>query len=381
MSHIALIESEHALPRATGRRHGLAISFVTCVLLPIVVSAAYLFTRAADQYASTVAFSVRTEAMATPIELIGGLADITSTGSSDADILFEFIRSQEIVVKLDARIGLVEIFAVPDADPVFSFDPGGSIEDLTNHWRRVVDVIYDPGTGLIEVRALAFDPEDARLITSGVFEESARLVDALSSIAQDDMTAFARAELDRSVERLKTARENLTAYRSRTQIVDPSADLQGQMGLLISLQQQLAETLIDADLLRESTRAGDPRLKQANRRIAVIETRIAAERRKLGQGTGAGSDENYASILSEYERLAVDREFAEEAYRAALAAFDQALAEARRKSRYLAAHIQPTLAETAEYPRRFMLIGIISFFAGGLWTLGVLVYYSIRDRR
>lgn len=381
MTHVALI-GDAALPEAAPRRHRLLLaSFLVAVIAPICAAAGYLYTRAADQYASTVGFSVRTEAVATPIELIGGLADIASTGSSDADILFEFIRSQEMVETLDARIGLVELFASSAHDPVFAFDPTGAIEDLTAYWQRMVEVIYDPATGLIEVEARAFAAEDARLIATGVFEESARLVDALSSIARDDTTAFARSELDRAVERLKGARERLTAYRSRTQIVDPTADLQGQMGLLGSLEQQLAATLIDADLLRESTGARDPRLRQAERRIAVIETRIAAERQKLGQGGGVGSGEDYASILSEYERLAVDREFAEESYRAALAAFDQAQAEARRKSRYLAAHIRPTLAETAEYPRRPVLIALVAFFAFGLWTLAVLVFYSVRDRR
>ena len=359
----------------------LPVSFVLIILLPICLATGYLFTRAADQYASTVAFSVRTEAVTTPIELIGGLADIASTGSADSDILFEFIRSQEMVQTLDARIGLVEIFTGTEQDIVFSYDPKGSIEDLTRYWQRMVKVIYDPATGLIEVQARAFAPEDARLIATGVFEESAQLVDTLSSIAQEDTTNFARTELERAVERLKGARERLTAYRSRTQIVDPTADLQGQMGLLGSLEQQLAATLIDADLLRESTRSGDPRLRQAERRIAVIEARIAAERKKLGQGSGPGGGTDYASILSEYERLAVDREFAEEAYRVALAAFDQAQAEARRKSRYLAAHIRPTLAESAEYPRRFVLVALVAFFAAGLWTVAVLVYYSVRDRR
>ncbi len=381
LSHVTLIEGPVASAVPRRGRNLLGISFVMCVLCPIILAAGYLYLRAVDQYASTVAFSVRTEAVTTPVELIGGLADITSTGSSDADILFEFIQSQEMVAALDAEIGLVEIYGAPDHDPIFAFDPSGAIEDLTRYWRRMVEVIYDPGTGLIEVRALAFAPEDARMIATSIFEESARLVDTLSSIAQDDMTAFARAELERSVDRLKGARERLTAYRSRTQIVDPSADLQGQMGLLGSLQQQLAATLIDADLLRESTRSADPRLKQALRRISVIEARIAAERQKLGQGGNPGGGSDYASILSEYEGLAVDREFAEEAYRAALAAFDQAQAEARRKSRYLAAHIRPTLAETSEYPRRLTLVAIVAFFAMGLWTLGVLVYYSIRDRR
>ena len=315
LSHISSTETS-PLPGAAGRRRGaLWASFVICVAIPVCATALYLALRAADQFASTVAFSVRTEAVATPIELIGGLADIATTGSSDADILFDFIKSQEMVANLDAEIGLVELYSGDGHDPVFAFDPRGSIEDLTHYWDRMVRVIYDPGTGLIEVRALAFDAEGARLITTGILRESARLVDALSSIAQDDMTAFARAELDRSVERLKDARESMTSFRSRTQIVDPSADLQRQMGVLGSLQQQLAATLVDADLLRESTGEGDPRLKQALRRIAVIETRIAAERQKLGQGRGAGRENDYASILSEYERLAVDREFAEEAYR------------------------------------------------------------------
>ena len=153
------------------------------------------------------------------------------------------------------------------------------------------------------------------------------------------------------------------------------------MGLLSVLEQQLAEALIDADLLRETTRPGDPRLAQAERRIGVIEARIEAERRHLGVGGGGGTGADYATLLSEFERLAVDRQFAEESYTAALAAFDQAQAEARRKSRYLAAHIKPTLAETAQHPKRAMLTALIGFFALCAWAIGALVFYSLRDRR
>ena len=363
------------------RRHSaLLVSLVVLVLLPLAVAAWYLYARAAPQFASTVAFSVRTEEFSSPVELFGGFADISSSGSSDADILFHYIASQEIVRRLDDRLGLAEIYAKAD-DPVFAFQSGGAIEALHDHWDGAVRVVYDPGTGLIEARALAFAPEDARAIAAGILDEASRLVDELSAIARDDATAFARAELDRSVARLKTARENVTAFRSRTQIVDPSADLQGQMGLLSLLEQQLAEALIDADLLRESTRAADPRLRQAERRIAVIEARIADERRKLGVGGPGGDGQDYATLLAEFERLAVDRDFAEAAYQAALAAFDQAQADARRKSRYVAAHVRPTLAETSEFPRREVILLTLAFFLFAGWALMVLVYYSVRDRR
>ncbi len=351
------------------------------VIVPAIAGGLYLYWRAADQFASTVAFSVRTEEFASPVELFGGIADFSSSGSSDADVLYSFIKSQEIVRALDTQFGLADLYAKAGNDMVFGYDRSGSIEDLHAYWDRMVRVNYDRGTGLIEVRTLAFSPEDARRVATGIYAESVALVEQLSKVAQADTTAFARDELARSVARLKSAREQLTAFRSRTQIVDPTADLQGQMGRLSSLEQLLTTALIDADLLRESTRSADPRLKQADRRIAVIEARIANERRKLGVGGGDGSGEDYATLLAEFERLSVDREFAEQTYTAALAAFDQAQAEARRKSRYLAAHINPTLAETPQYPKRAELLAILSFFLLAIWSIGVLVFYSLRDRR
>lgn len=350
-------------------------------MLPVAAAAAYLWLRAADQYASTVGFSVIKQEMSSPIEVFGGIADFASGGSSDSDILYQFITSQELVETLDARLGLVEIYSKPTDDPVFGYDREGTIEDLHDYWKRMVRVIYDDGTGLIDVRALAFAPEDARAIASGIFDESMRLVNELSAIAQDDTTEFARQEVERAIDRLKGARKRLTAFRSETQIVDPTADLQGQMGLLSTLETQLAEALISADLLRESTRESDPRITQADRRIAVIETRIEGERRNLGVGHSGGQGGDYATLLSEYESLAVDRQFAEQAYTAALATYDQALAEARRKSRYLAAYIKPTLAQSSQFPRRPVLLGIVAFFLVTVWSIAVLAYYSFRDRR
>ena len=370
-----------AAARKFRRRHwGIGVSFMGIVALPIIAAALYLYGVSANQYASTVGFSVRKEEASSPIELFGGISDFSLSGGSDSDILYEFIQSQEMVELLEGQIGLSALFSRVQGDPVFAYDASGTIEDLHDYWVRMVRVVYDDSTELIEVRALAFDPLDARTIATAVFGESALLVDELSAIAQQDTIAFAKAELERAVERLKVAREKMTRFRSETQIVDPEADLQGQMGVLSTLQQQLAEALISADLLRESTVASDPRISQAERRIEVIEARIEDERRKLGVGTG-GDGADYATLLSEYERLAVDRHFAEQAYTAALATYDRALAEARRKSRYLAAYIKPTLAQSSQFPRREMLLGLTAFFLVSAWAIAVLIYYSLRDRR
>ena len=368
--------------RARRRHRFLVLSFVLFVAIPISMGALYLWTRAADQYASRVAFSVRKEEQGSAIELLGGITQLSGSSSSDTDILFAYLSSQELVSRVDAEVDLRAIWSrVPVAqDPIFAFDPEGTIEDLQSHWSRKISIIYDSGTGLIDLRVRAFAAEDAQRVAAAILAECAAMINDLSRIAQQDSIRFTREELAEAVDRLKAARRALTEFRNRTQIVDPSIDTQNQMGLLVTLQKQLAEALIDYDLLEETTRQNDPRIAQAKRRIEVIRSRISSERRNLGLGEDGESDQAFASLVGEYEGLIVDREFAETAYTAALAAQDSALAEVRRQSRYLAAHVKPTLAQKAEYPERIKLLLLLSLMCFFGWSILCLVYYSLRDR-
>lgn len=364
------------------RHWGVILAFVVIVLLPVAATIGYLTLRATDQYASTVAFTVRSEDVTSAADLLGGIAPALSggAGNSDADILYEFIRSQALVQQIDASLDLRSYYATGrDQDPIFHFDPDGTIEDLTRYWQRMVRISYDVSSGLMELRVLAFTPEQAQTVAQAIFEKSTVMINELSAIAREDATRYAREDLDLAVERLKQAREALTAFRISSEIVDPTADVQGQMGLLNLLQEQQVAALIEFDLLSNSTREGDPRLEQARRRIDIIDDRIRAERRKFG--LSGDSDASYAETIAGFERLTVDREFAEQAYAAALASFDAARAEANRQSRYLAAYIQPTLAERAEFPNRPLLIGIVALFSFLLWAILTLSYYALRDRR
>jgi capsular polysaccharide transport system permease protein len=113
----------------------------------------------------------------------------------------------------------------------------------------------------------------------------------------------------------------------------------------------------------------------------VIRERIAEERDAFASSpeTGVGR-QDYPRLIAEYEGLVVDREFAEETYRAALAGLDAARAQAQRQSRYLATYIEPTLAQSAEFPRRFVLAGLVGLVLVLGWAILALVYYSVRDR-
>ena len=368
-----------ARPAGLRRRHrGMLGGFLACVALPTLATGGYLFGVARDQFASVAGFAVRSEETSTALGMLSGLSGLTSvsgTVGSDSNILYEYIQSQEMAQRVDARLRLRRLYAAP-GDPVFALDLDSSVEGMTAYWRRVVTVDYDHSTGLIELSVRAFTAEGAQAVAQAVIEESSRKVNALTEVARADATRYAKTDLDQAAARLSAARVALTQFRSTSQIVDPADDIRGQMGIVHTLEAQKAAAMVELKLLDRAASATDPRVTGAQRRIEVIDQLIAQERARFG-----GEGDTYSTKLGEFERLGVEREFAERAYVAALTAYDNARAEAQRKSRYLATYVAPTLAETAEYPRRLTLTGTVFGFALLIWGVAVLVYYSLRDRR
>lgn len=352
------------------------------VLAPLGAVTGYMYWVAEDQYASTTGFTVRQEEGASATELMGGLAALTGTSSSpDGDVLYEFIRSQQIVRRIDEQLDLRSYYATRwGSDPAFALWPDATIEDLHWFWERAVRVSYDQASGLTELEVLAFDPEMAQRVAQAVVDASQIMVNELNAGARQDAIRYAAADLEDALARLLRARQEMTSFRTRTQIVDLEADLQARMGVMGNLQQTLAQELIAFDELQQSTRSTDPRLTQAQRRIEVIRARIAEERAGIAATEVLGTGEDYPTLMAEFEGLLVQREFAESSYRAALTAYDAAQTNAVRQSRYLATYIPPTLAESPQYPRRNMIIGTAFLLLILGWGILVLVYYSIRDR-
>ena len=84
-------------------------------------------------------FSIRSEEPgAAAAGILGAITGIGGGGSaSEPDILFEYIRSQEIVAAVDREIDLRAIYNRKPDDWVFSLGEDASIEDL----------LCDTGTG------------------------------------------------------------------------------------------------------------------------------------------------------------------------------------------------------------------------------------------
>ena len=378
----ALLGAAPARPR---RRHWLiAASFLLAVIAPTLIAAAYLSWTAADRYGSRLAFSIRSNQTAAPLEILGAVTQLgNSSVLTDGQVLYDFIQSQQIVETVRARLPLEAIYNRAPADWVYSLGEDQPIEDLVDYWNRMVDVSLDPAIGILTVEARAFTPGEARAIATEILAASAELVNRLADTAREDAVRYAAVELTGAEARLRDIRARLRDFRDFEQEVDPSQNARVAIALVAGLEQELSQARVQLDLLRGALDDKAPRIVLLKRQVASLEARIAAERTRLGTGTAVRDDDrrSLSQVVGEFEELVVDREFAEQSYTLALATYQQAEAEARRRHRYLAAHIEPTLSEAPQYPDRPLLIAAVFLFALAAWSILVLAGYNIRDRR
>lgn len=362
-------------------RHILvAMSFVLWVLLPVVVTASYLWGVAADKYASYAGFLVRSEQSSIGTsEGLGGILSIVQGDGQETNILYKFIQSRSLVDRVNERVNLRQIWSKQPQDWVFSYNDGPTPEDLVRYWNRNVKIFYDQG--MLDLRVTAFDPVDAQLIAQTIIDESQRVINQLNSVARRDTLRYAEEDLNGALQRLKAARAAVQTFRSQNNIVDPTAFVGGQEGVLTSLQQQLADAMVQLGMLKANAQSGDSRISQAELRIEIINQQIEEERAKIGDESSSADSSSTANIVSHYEILEVDRQYAESAYAVAKSAYDLARAQSDRQTLYLAQYVTPTVAVEPEYPERLKLLGLVGGFLMLTWLIGVMTYYSVRDRR
>jgi capsular polysaccharide transport system permease protein len=375
-----------AAPRARpkSRHHAAVLSFLLAVALPTLAAYGYLYLLAEDQYASRLAFSIRSQENVGPISFLGALSQTVSVGGTDAEIVYEFIRSQKMVEAAMAALPLAEMYNRPQRDVVFRLGEDQPIEGVVAYWNRMTDVSFDGTTGLVRFEARAFEPESAHEIARFVLQESSRIVNEISLQAREDAVSVARSVLLAAEDRLREARRSIRAFRDAEQELDPSENARASLGLMASLREQLAAAQIELDSYLTLVGPRGPRVSVLRQRIDSLEQRIAEERSRIGVGAGVapeGDGRVFSDLMGDYEELSVDLEFAQNAYVSALASFEQAQVEARRQHRFLAPHIEPTLSAEAQYPRRALIgLGVFIILAVA-WSVLLLIAYNVRDRR
>ena len=290
-------------------RHRLALwSYVALVVLPAAAITAYLYGVAADQYASRTSFSIRGAESSGPVSFLGALSQTVTLGGTDAEIVYDFVRSQQMVEAAAVALPLAEIFNRPQRDVVFRLGEERPVEAVRDYWNRMTTISFDGASGIVHFEARAFDPESARAVAQFVLDESTRIVNDMSAQAREDAVAVARQVLTDTEERLRAARRAIRAFRDVEQELDPTVNAGAAMGLMAVLREQLAAAQIELDSYLALVGPRGPRAPALRQRIESLERRIDAERQRLGAGEPTGAqgpagerERLFSALMGEYE--------------------------------------------------------------------------------
>ena len=366
------------------RRLFLAISAVICIAIPTLLGAFYFLFVASDRYAAGAGFSVRSmDSGAAGGDLLGAISGLSSVGSTTTDsyILIEYMKSRELVEKLQKEVDFVKAYSNDEIDFIYRLPLNQPIEEVVNYWGDMISTSYENSTEIIQFEVQAFTAEDAEKVASLVVKHSQSLINRLSASARNDAVLLAKKEVASAELRSKLIREELRQFRAASSAVDPSASAAASLGIITELETQLIQERAKLATLSASVSADSRPVRSLKRVIASIEEQLDKKKAEIGGSLNgdANSGTDLSKLLSEYEKLQVEQEFAQQAYTVSLASLERSRVEADRQQRFLAVFRSPSLPENAIYPERLLNILLILLISFILWTIGTMLVYSVRD--
>lgn len=346
------------------RRH--ALLFATFVL-PSVIGALYYGVIAADRYTSEAQFVVRSPSKAGVDQLSSVIRSTgTERASDEASAVHQFVKSRDAVDLLLREADLRAILSRPESDPVWRF-PGWFSKDLReklyDRYLDFVSIKQDSGTGISTLVVQSFRPEDSVKVAQVLLQGSETLINRLNDRARRDTIRAAEAEVDIAKERAFERREELTTFRTRVGTVDPAKTSQSLLETIGKLSFESAQVNAQLAEAQRNSPQG-PQIANLRNRIQAIDQQIVEEKRRIG-----GSAQALAPIIADYERLVLEREFADRALASALASLENARIDSQRQQLYLERVVEPHAADYPAQPKRLMWIAIVIALSGSVFSI------------
>jgi capsular polysaccharide transport system permease protein len=349
--------------------------FLLTVFLPTSLSTAYFAFLAPDVYVSEARFVIRSPQVKAPTGLSAIIQGTSITRSHDDTFtVHDFMTSRDALRILLERLPLRQAFTTPEPFPLSSFPNflgDESFEALHRYYQKHVAVSADSSSGISLLAVRAFRPEDAHRINETLLELSEKLINDLNTRARQDLIQFASSEVAHAEQRARTASLALSAYRNEKQVFDPERQSTVQFQQIAKLQDELIASKTQLAQLRDAS-IQSPQIHALEKRTEILTAEIASETAKI---VGAGA--SLAQKAADYERLSLDKSFAEKSLAAALASLETARNEALRKQLYLERIVSPNLPDRSFEPKRIkstlevFLLGLIAWGIGSMLIAGV----------
>jgi capsular polysaccharide transport system permease protein len=353
--------------------------FLLVVVAPTVLTAAYLYLIACDQYVSEAHFIVRSnEPSITPGYGLGaalGLGGGANPAQAEAHSIDDYLVSHDAMAALDRAVDLRKIFRRPEADLISRlYAPHPPPEDLLKFYRRQVKVTYGTDTGITTLVVRAFRPADAQLIAESLLRLGEARVNTFNQRALEDTLSVAKAQLRDAEEGVARSQTTLTELRQARRDADPDKTSTAQITMTAELQQQLSLARAQLGSMAATVSPDSPQRVALSHRVQALAAQVGAAKARL-----AGPSGGVASDLGAYESLKLRQEFAAKRYETAASALENAREQALKQQLFVVRVVDPNLPVKATYPYRLRVLATVFFGLLLTYAIGWLILAGVRE--
>jgi capsular polysaccharide transport system permease protein len=356
------------------RRHLL---FVLFVVVPTAWALVYYGLIASDVYISESRFVIRSPQRQTQGDIMGALLQGSglSRAQDDSYSVNDYILSRDALAELDKELGVIKAYSSANVDFVGrfpGFDWDRSFEAFHRYWQKKVTVDFDPASSISVLRVRAYTAQDSQKVNDLLLKLGERLVNDLNERSRLDLVQFAEREVRLAEEKVREASLRLSSYRGKQAVYEPDKQASLQLQGVAKLQEELIATEGQLAQLRKLS-PGNPQVPALVSKAEGLRGAIANE---SGKVTGGGS---FSARAPDFERLSLDKGFAERYLATALTGLETARSDAQRKQLYLERLVKPNLPDAPVEPRRIRSIFTVIVLSLIAWGVASLLVASIRE--
>ncbi|TWO31430.1 capsule biosynthesis protein [Campylobacter lanienae] len=333
-------------------------SFKTVIYIMITVIFYYTFI-AADRYVSEVSLSVKSTDGSSPISLSGieSLVGVASSSTEDIKLLQEYIKSFDMLQKLDEKINLRSLYEKQKLDLFFRIYSSTSKESYLKYYRDRIHILFDDTTGLLNVAVEGFSPEDARNISAAILEECERFINEISHNIAREQLRFAQGELESAKQKYKDAKNELLAFQNEYGVFDPQSLAKTKAGFITEIELQISKKETELNTMRSYLNDNAPEIVALKAELRAHKEQLEKERRKVASNA---SQDKLNDVVAQFEALYLNLSFAEDVYKTAITAVETTRIEIGRKAKQVVVIQSPYVPDSAAYPNK--MYNIITIF-------------------
>jgi capsular polysaccharide transport system permease protein len=357
--------------------------FIAMVVVPDLVVSVYLGLIASDQYVSEAKFTVSSGAIPKMDDLgsVTGVPPILIV--QNTQVVTSYIQSRAMVEQLEQTVGLRNAYGSKSIDWWSRFRKNKPIEKFTDYWEKMCDATISFPSGIVTLTVRAFSPDDAKRIADAVVKQSENLINDLNERMRNDTVLASERDMQRAADDLGRARMQMEFERNAEGVIDVGQTstalttlISGLEGDLLKAQQQYQSEL-------HYVTADAPQMTVLSSHISAMQSQLEQLKAQLTsqteQNESTTADKALSGKMTKFAELDLNERIAEKRYALSVATVEASRMMSERKMLYLHEIVAPALPQDAEYPKRWLDVGM-TFLASLLaWAAAVGAMNFVRN--